>query len=55
MLLKLTIPVALMNSLYLSICGLQRGKHYPSPNLSILGLIFTENDIKLDETWIYTI
>ena len=55
MLLKLTIPVALLESPYLFICELQRLGHYPSRNLSILGLIFTENGIKLDETWIYTI
>ena len=50
--LNTAIPVALMNSLYLSICGLQRGKHYPGRNLSIISSFFTENDIKLVETYI---
>ena len=55
MLLKLTSPNPLVVSEYLSICGLQRRKHYLGSILSIISSFFTENDINIEETWIRTI
>ena len=51
-LLKLNCPHPLVESPYLLICGLQRGKHYPGRNLSIISSFFTENDINIEKMYI---